>query len=67
MLYDIGWRIFCFFLGALITLIILAWCVSGTPDVLQKRQNDAMIAACEQDLIRSEHCILIAIPESNLK
>lgn len=67
MLYDIGWRIFWFFLGALITLFILAWRIGGTPAVLEKKQNDAMIASCEQDLIRSEHCILIAIPKENLK
>lgn len=67
MLFNIGKQAFWLFLGALITLLILAWRIGGTPAVLEKKQNNAIIASCEQDLIRSEHCILIAIPESNLK
>lgn len=67
MLYDIGWRIFWFFLGALITLFILAWCIGGTPVVLEKKQNDAIIASCEQELPRNKHCVLIAVPEDNVK
>lgn len=67
MLYDIGWRIFWFFLGALITLFILAWCIGGTPAVLEKKQNDAVIASCEQELPRNKHCVLIAVPEDDVK
>lgn len=67
MLFDIGKRAFWFFFGAMVTLSILAWCIRGTPAVLEKKQNDAMIASCEQELPRNKHCVLIAVPEDNVK
>lgn len=67
MLHDIGKRAFWFFLGALITLFILAWRIGGTPAVLEKKQNDAIIASCEQEAPRNKHCALIAVPKDNDK
>lgn len=57
----------CFAAGLIVMLLFCAWRIGNIPAVLEKKQNDAKIASCEQNLIRSEHCILIAIPESNLK
>lgn len=67
MLFNIGKQAFWFFLGALITLLILAWRIGGTPAVLEKKQNNAIIASCEQELPRNKHCVLIAVPEDNVK
>lgn len=67
MLFDIGKRALWFFLGAVITLFILAWRIGGTPAVLEKKQNDAIIAACEQELPRNKHCVLIAVREDDIQ
>lgn len=61
MLFDFGKGVFWFFLGSLITLIFLAWRVSGTPAVLEKKRNDALIASCEQELPRNKYCVLVAV------
>lgn len=67
MYKDSSWRVFCFFAGSILMQLFMIWLHANSTPVLEKKQNDAMIASCEQDLIRSEHCILIAIPEENLK
>jgi len=67
MLFDIGWRAFWFCVGAILMLLFCAWRIGGTPSVLEKKENDAIIAACEQELPRNKHCVLMAVPEDALE
>ena len=62
-----SWRVFFFFAGAIIMQLFMIGLHANSTPALEKKQNDAMIASCEQNLIRSEHCILIAIPKENFK
>jgi hypothetical protein len=48
-------------------LLFLAWRIGGTPAVLEKKQNDAIIAACEQYIPRNKYCVLIAVREEDIK
>lgn len=67
MLFDIGWRGFWFCFGATLMLVCCAWKMSGSPAVLEKKQNDTIIQACEQELPRNKHCVLMAVPQDKLE
>lgn len=49
-------------LGLILMLLLMAWRIGNIPAVIERKENQKIITACEKDLPRRRHCVLIAIP-----
>lgn len=50
-------------LGLIIMLLVMAWRIGNIHAVVERKENQKIIATCEQELPRTRHCALIAVPK----